>query len=380
MGIRSRCDPIGGDVILLLLSRLGSAQQQTRSADRTSTMNATMTASVSLLVPAGIRARANPAARSPAATGPVAMATGSRQMGSPIALRTRPAAGLRVGSHPAALKPAGSRARCVETRASASSAAAPTPAGASKPAGDDKVGFFAFLRAQCFYLFTFILALPLFASMVVMFPFVYFTDKYRRNALSFVNDVWATVSTSLFTPIEVIGRENLPSVETPAVYVANHASYLDIYSLFHLRRPFKFISKVSNFIIPIIGWSMYLTGHIALKRTDRKSQMKTLKDCRMLLQNDCSVLFFPEGTRSVDGTMADFKKGAFSVAAKENALVVPVTLVNCSKVMKNGREWAMRSVPGGIKVVVHPPIQSTDAQELCDKSYNTIKETLVQYS
>ena len=126
------------------------------------------------------------------------------------------------------------------------------------------------------------------------------------------------------------------------MYVANHASYLDIYSLFHLRRPFKFISKVSNFIIPIIGWSMYLTGHIALKRTDRKSQMKTLKDCRMLLQNDCSVLFFPEGTRSVDGTMADFKKGAFSVAAKENALVVPVTLVNCSKVMKNGREWAMR--------------------------------------
>ena len=96
MGIMSRCDPIGGDVILLLLSRLGSAQQQTRSADRTSTMNATMTASVSLRVPAGIRARANPAARSPAATGPVAMATWSRQMGSPIALRTRPAAGLRV--------------------------------------------------------------------------------------------------------------------------------------------------------------------------------------------------------------------------------------------------------------------------------------------
>jgi len=44
----------------------------------------------------------------------------------------------------------------------------------------------------------------------------------------------------------VVGRENLPSVETSAVYVANHASYLDIYSLFHLRRPFKFISKVGR--------------------------------------------------------------------------------------------------------------------------------------
>ena len=293
---------------------------------------------------------------------------------SPFAPRAGPAAGLRLVSAPA--RAVGSRARCVETRAS-STAAAPNP-DASKPA-DDKVGIFAILRAQLFYLFTFTLALPLFASMVVMFPFVYFTDKYRRNALSFVNDVWATVSTSLFCPIEVVGRENLPSVET-AVYVANHASYLDIYSLFHLRRPFKFISKVSNFIIPIIGWSMYMTGHIALKRTDRKSQMKTLKDCRELLQNDCSVLFFPEGTRSADGTMADFKKGAFSVAAKENALVVPVTLVNCSKVMKNGRGVGERSVPGGIKVVVHPPIRSTDANELCEKSFKTIKETLVQYS
>jgi 1-acyl-sn-glycerol-3-phosphate acyltransferase len=84
------------------------------------------------------------------------------------------------------------------------------------------------------------------------------------------------------------------------VYVANHQSYLDIYSLFHLRRPFKvrawrgstllipwiasltchriapivqFISKTSNFLIPIIGWSMYLTGHVPLKRMDRRSQM-----------------------------------------------------------------------------------------------------------
>lgn len=92
------------------------------------------------------------------------------------------------------------------------------------------------------------------------------------------------------------------------------------------------------------------------------------------------MLFFPEGTRSVDGTMADFKKGAFSVAAKEKALVVPITLVGTSARMKNGKEWMLRG--GSIKVVVHPPIQSNggDAQELCDESYKTIKESLVKYS
>jgi 1-acyl-sn-glycerol-3-phosphate acyltransferase len=60
--------------------------------------------------------------------------------------------------------------------------------------------------------------------------------------------------------VQIEGRENLPAPATPAVYVANHQSFMDIYSLFHLKRPFKFISKTSNFLIPIVGWSMFLTG------------------------------------------------------------------------------------------------------------------------
>ena len=93
----------------------------------------------------------------------------------------------------------------------------------------------------------------------------------------------------------------------------------DIYSLFHLNRSFKFISKTSNFLIPIIGWSMFLTGHVPLKRMDKKSQLECLKTCRDLLKRKVSVLFFPEGTRSDDGVVKDgaFKKGAFSVAEKE---------------------------------------------------------------
>jgi 1-acyl-sn-glycerol-3-phosphate acyltransferase len=71
----------------------------------------------------------------------------------------------------------------------------------------------------------------------------------------------------------VKGRENLPSPETAVVYVANHQSYLDIFSLFRLYRPFKFVSKQSIFYIPIVGWSMFMTGHVGLKRTDRRSQM-----------------------------------------------------------------------------------------------------------
>lgn len=85
--------------------------------------------------------------------------------------------------------------------------------------------------------------------------------------------VWATLTTSLFYKTEIEGLENLPRADEGAVYVANHQSFLDIYTLFQLGRPFKFISKTSNFLIPLIGWSMYLTGHIPLKRMDKKSQL-----------------------------------------------------------------------------------------------------------
>lgn len=132
----------------------------------------------------------------------------------------------------------------------------------------------------------------------------------------------------LETCTQVVNASNIPPVEQPAVYVANHLSFLDIFSLFHLARPFKFISKTSNFFIPIIGWSMFLTGHIMINRTDKKSQIACLKQCGVVLSEGASVLFFPEGTRSDDGRMHGFKKGAFSVAAKAKVPVVPVTLVN----------------------------------------------------
>lgn len=115
----------------------------------------------------------------------------------------------------------------------------------------------------------------------------------RRRAEHAINTVWAKLTTMLYYPVQIEGLENLPPINQPAVYVSNHQSFLvrcfmisrggtmtrqslgfpgsttrvclqDIYTLFHLHRDFKFISKTSNFLIPIIGWSMFLTGeHIA---------------------------------------------------------------------------------------------------------------------
>ena len=91
------------------------------------------------------------------------------------------------------------------------------------------------------------------------------------------------------------------------------------------------------------------------------------------------MLFFPEGTRSKDGTMAEFKKGAFSVAAKAGVPVVPVSLVGTGALMPNGQEGRLYGGPfgGKVTVVVHDPIPpSKDADAMMEAARAAIAGSL----
>lgn len=109
--------------------------------------------------------------------------------------------------------------------------------------------------------------------MLVAHPFVLLMDQYRRNAQQFIARIWSRLTVAFFYRIEVFGRENLPPPDVPALYVSNHQSFLDIYTLLTLGRNFKFISKTSIFQIPIIGWAMNMLGTVPLKRMDSQSQL-----------------------------------------------------------------------------------------------------------
>lgn len=160
----------------------------------------------------------------------------------------------------------------------------------------------------------------------------------------------------------------------PLIASLFHLSVQDIYTLFHVNRDFKFISKTSNFLIPIIGWSMFLTGHVMINRVDRRSQLECLKQCGELLKRGASVLFFPEGTRSKDGKMHAFKKGAFSVAAKAGVPVVPVTLLGTGDLMPNKREYLL--YPGRVKVIIHPQVPAGNADDMMDAAFKVIASSL----
>nr|XP_043631975.1 1-acyl-sn-glycerol-3-phosphate acyltransferase BAT2, chloroplastic [Erigeron canadensis] len=232
------------------------------------------------------------------------------------------------------------------------------------------------IRGIGFYTMTSFIAIFLFVVMVVGHPFVLLWDRYQRNFQHFVAKIWASLTIAPFFRLKIQGSENLPPKDSPAVYVSNHQSFLDIYTLLTLGRNFKFVSKTAIFLYPLIGWAMYLLGTIPLKRMDRKSQMQTLKRCMELVKNGGSVFFFPEGTRSKDGSLGTFKKGAFSIAAKTGVPVVPITLMGTGKIMPVGMESSLN--PGMVKIVIHKPIKGDNPDILCTEARNVIADELIR--
>ncbi|KAF6151950.1 hypothetical protein GIB67_010524 [Kingdonia uniflora] len=165
------------------------------------------------------------------------------------------------------------------------------------------------VRGICFYTVTSFVAIFLFLLMLAVHPFVLLFDRYRRKAHHLIGKIWAKLTVFPFFKAELEGLENLPAPDVSAVYISNHQSFLDIFTLLILGRNFKFISKTAIFPFPVIGWAMYLMGTIRLKRMDSRSQFDCFKPCMNLLGKGASVFFFPEGTRSKDGKLGAFKVG-----------------------------------------------------------------------
>lgn len=95
------------------------------------------------------------------------------------------------------------------------------------------------------------------------------------------------------------------------MYAPNHASFLDILTLTgFVPRPLKYVSKASILEIPFIGWPMQLAEHIPLNQTSRRSQLETFKLSVKSLQAGNSIVAFPEGSRSDNGVLQPFKRGA----------------------------------------------------------------------
>ena len=153
--------------------------------------------------------------------------------------------------------------------------------------------------------------------------------------------------------VRVTGLEHLDRSRS-YVLAANHQSTYDIPIVFTaFPMQLRIVAKDSLGRIPFLGWHLRRTGHLLVDRRNPGSDI--VAKMKRLVSQGHSLIVFPEGTRSVDGTIGPFKKGTFLVAIDAQLPVVPVSIRGSRHVMRKGR---LMVCPGDVSITIHPPIST----------------------
>lgn len=194
-----------------------------------------------------------------------------------------------------------------------------------------------------------------------------------RASWEFWFAIWAR-SMLWVTGVKVVveGRENI--VE-PAVFIMNHHSIVDIFSLpFVAPKKSTFVSKIEIARIPLIGWAMRRAGCIFVDRGRSDKAVASLRAGLATLPKDYSILVFPEGTRSGRAELGAFKKGGFHMAVQAGLPIVPVAQWGGDRLAPERSVW-IRS--GTVHITIGRPISTSgmgqsDVEALCHEAYRAV--------
>jgi 1-acyl-sn-glycerol-3-phosphate acyltransferase len=209
---------------------------------------------------------------------------------------------------------------------------------------------YRFLRALLAVPFA--LLLTLFISIVTLF----WTLILRRDAASVQGLAawWArSICAASGVVVSVTGTEKLDA-EKPYIFAANHQSQFDILALQgFLGIDFRWLAKKELFKVPIWGPAMRKAGYIPVDRSRGRQALKSLGEAAQKIAAGTSVIIFPEGTRTRDGIMQDFKAGAMVLAIKSGVDIVPVAIKGTYEILPKGK---LLINPGNVTIRVGNPI------------------------
>ncbi len=153
-----------------------------------------------------------------------------------------------------------------------------------------------------------------------------------------------------------VSGETVSNPRRPYVVVSNHQSLADIPLISNLPWEMKWMGKKELFKIPIIGWMMSLSGDIAVDRKNARSGAQAIIKAQRYLEQKCSVIIFPEGTRTLDGRVRQFTDGAFHLAIRAKVPILPVVIEGSRDcIPKNSWKFGK---PADIFLKVLPPIET----------------------
>lgn len=167
--------------------------------------------------------------------------------------------------------------------------------------------------------------------------------------------IWARLFCFLsFVKVRVSGRENI-NKDTSYVFVANHQGAYDIFAIYgYLGHNFRWMMKKGLEKIPFVGYSCRVSGHIFVDNSTPSATARTMAAAEKQLSGGMSVVVFPEGSRTLDGKMHSFRRGAFKLATEFSLPIVPITIDGAYKILRRGSalpHW------GTINLTIHKPIE-----------------------
>ena len=178
----------------------------------------------------------------------------------------------------------------------------------------------------------FIISLPIQLAELIIEKFN--MDLRNRSSLAFVNWGLKCVRFISGVKVEVKGAENIPD-DQAVLFIGNHTSFYDIIVTYPLmKRPTGYIAKKEIKKVPFLSWWMYFVNCIFLDRKDPRQGLKSVLNAADMIKNGISIFLFPEGTRSKDCRLGEFKDGGFKIATKSKCPIIPVGIQGTYNVLE----------------------------------------------
>ena len=195
------------------------------------------------------------------------------------------------------------------------------------------------------------------------------------NTVHYIGVFWSRLNLFLSGVIVRVHNREYIQKGQPYIVMMNHQSHYDVWAAIgYIPLQLRWVMKMELRRIPIFGLGCERMGHIYIDRGDSHQARESLKVAGEKIRNGASVVFFPEGTRSLDGKLLPFKKGGFVIAIESRVPILPITGIGSRAILPKG-SLAIR--PGTIDLIIHPPIDVTgytqeNKEELMEKVRNVI--------